>query len=56
MGSKAGKLSGQRLTTANTQLLVFVVVGEEYACMIHRFQKFQRQLQPGLNFIIPFVD
>lgn len=24
--------------------------------MVHRFKKFQKQLQPGVNFIIPFID
>lgn len=33
-----------------------VVVGEEFAVMVNRFEKFHRQLEPGLNFKIPFVD
>ena len=33
-----------------------VIVGQEYAVMLHRFQKFERQLEPGINFKIPFVD
>lgn len=47
---------GERLTGSRTQFGPFVVVGENFAIMIHRFQKFQRQLQPGLNFIVPFID
>ena len=31
-------------------------VREQYACLIHRFQKFHKQVEPGLNFKIPFVD
>lgn len=31
-------------------------VREKYACMIHRFQKFHKQCEPGLNFKIPFID
>lgn len=31
-------------------------VREQYACLIHRFQKFNRQVKPGLNFKLPFID
>ena len=31
-------------------------VREQYACLIHRFQRFNKQVKPGLNFKIPFVD
>lgn len=34
----------------------FVMVSEKYAILIHRFQKFNRLMKPGLNFKIPFVD
>jgi regulator of protease activity HflC (stomatin/prohibitin superfamily) len=34
----------------------FVIVGEKYATMMHRFEKFNRQLQPGFNFKIPIID
>jgi len=33
-----------------------VIVGEKYATLIHRFQKFDRQLSPGLNFKIPIIE
>lgn len=33
-----------------------VVVGQEYAVMLHRFERFARQLEPGFNFKIPFID
>lgn len=35
---------------------VAVFVREKYAVLIHRFQKYNRTLQPGLNFKIPFID
>lgn len=35
---------------------VAIFVREKYACLIHRFQKFNRQLTPGLNFKIPFIE
>lgn len=31
-------------------------VREKYAWLIHRFQKFNRQVKPGLNFKIPFIE
>ena len=33
-----------------------VIVGQEYAGMLHRFEKFNRQLNSGLSWKIPFVD
>lgn len=33
-----------------------VIVPENYALLLHRLKKFHRQLEPGLNFKIPFVD
>lgn len=33
-----------------------VFVREKYACLVHRLQKFNRQMNPGLNFKIPFID
>lgn len=35
---------------------VAVFVREKYAVMIHRFQKYNRTLKPGLNFKLPFID
>lgn len=35
---------------------VAVFVREKYAVLIHRFQKYNRTLSPGLNFKIPFID
>lgn len=32
------------------------MVPENYALLIHRFKKYHVQLEPGLNFKIPFVD
>ena len=31
-------------------------VREKYACLIHRFQKYNRILEPGFNFKIPFIE
>ena len=31
-------------------------VREKYACLVHRFSKFQRLVKPGINFKIPFVE
>ena len=48
---------GSKRTTAGFYNLGFaVVVGQEYAVMIHRFEKFDRQLEPGLSFKIPVID
>ena len=47
---------GERITGAVSNYGFVVIVGEQYATMIHRFQKFQRQLEPGVNFIVPFID
>jgi regulator of protease activity HflC (stomatin/prohibitin superfamily) len=33
-----------------------VFVREKYACLIHRFQKYSRLMNPGLNFKIPLID
>lgn len=33
-----------------------MIVGEKYATLIHRFEKFHRKLEPGLNFKIPIID
>ena len=35
---------------------VAVIVPEQYALLLHRFKKYQRKLEPGINFKIPFVD
>lgn len=35
---------------------VAIFVREKYACLIHRFQKYNRQLNPGLNFKIPLIE
>ena len=29
---------------------------ENYAILLHRFKKFHKQLEPGLNFKIPLID
>lgn len=52
----ASKNVGERITGAVSNYGFMVIVGEQYATMIHRFSKFQRQLEPGVNFIVPFID
>ena len=48
---------GSKRTTSGCYNLGFaVVVGQEYAVMLHRFEKFDRQLEPGLSFKIPVID
>ena len=48
--------AGERLTPASRNWIFFSIVGENYAVMVHRFQKFHRQLKPGFNFMVPFID
>jgi regulator of protease activity HflC (stomatin/prohibitin superfamily) len=48
--------TSQRLCPGVINFGCFVIVGEKFATMIHRFEKFDRQLQPGLNFKIPIID
>ena len=33
-----------------------VIVGERFSVLTHRFQRFHKELQPGWNFLIPFID
>jgi regulator of protease activity HflC (stomatin/prohibitin superfamily) len=48
---------GDVMTNGTINILgVAVFVREKYACLVHRFQKFDRQMNPGLNFKIPFID
>jgi hypothetical protein len=35
---------------------VAVIVPENYALLLHRFKKYHKNLEPGLNFKIPFID
>lgn len=37
-------------------LQFFTIISEKSVGMLHRFGKFQKQLDPGLHFFIPFVD
>jgi|LakMenE01Jun11ns_1017448.scaffolds.fasta_scaffold9065243_1 regulator of protease activity HflC (stomatin/prohibitin superfamily) len=45
-----------RQTSGVNNFGFFVIVGEKYASLVHRFEKFDRQMKPGLNFIIPIVE
>ena len=33
-----------------------VIVREKYACLVHRFARYSRTLQPGLNFKMPLIE
>ena len=33
-----------------------IIVPEQYAIMVHRFKRYHKQLDSGLNFIVPFID
>ena len=46
----------RRRTPSHLNLGVAVLVGQEYAVMLHRFEKFYKQLEPGLRLKIPFID
>ena len=48
--------SSTRTTGGCYNLGFAVIVGQEYAVMLHRFEKFAAQLEPGLNFKIPIID
>ena len=48
--------SSKRNTISFVNLGFAVIVGQEYAAMLHRFEKFHTQLEPGFNFKIPFID
>lgn len=49
-------LDGTTIQGGNINLGIVVFVREKYACLIHRFQKFDRLMTPGLNFKIPFLE
>ncbi len=51
------KPNGNQMNTGVIKVFgVAVFVREKYACLIHRFQKYNRQMTPGLNFKIPFIE
>ena len=33
-----------------------IIVPEQYAIMVHRLKKFHKQLEPGINFVVPIID
>jgi len=45
-----------RLTSGVHNFGFFVIVGEKFATLVHRFEKYDRQMKPGLNFIIPVIE
>ena len=55
--SKGKKNHSQRIGKDYRQYFGFaVIVPEQYALLLHRFKKFDRKLEPGLNYKIPFID
>ena len=55
--SKGKKNHSQRIGKDYRQYFGFaVIVPEQYALLLHRFKKFERKLEPGLNYKIPFID
>jgi len=34
----------------------FVIVGEKFATITERFNKYSRTMEPGINFKIPFIE
>ena len=47
---------GDHMRKGYIDLGVAIFVREKYACLIHRFQKFNRTMSPGLNWKIPFLE
>ena len=54
--SKENQLDGITMKTGSINLGFAVFVREKYAVLVHRLQKFNRVMKPGLNFKIPFFD
>ena len=48
--------AGNRISSGVWNFGCFVIVGEKFATLIHRFEKFNRALEPGVNWKIPFFD
>lgn len=48
--------AGSRMSSGVWNFGFVVIVGEKFATLIHRFEKFNRALEPGVNFKIPFID
>ena len=50
-GARAGAAA---LTARRAQVVLFVPQQEAY--IVERFGKFTKILEPGLNFLVPFID
>jgi regulator of protease activity HflC (stomatin/prohibitin superfamily) len=50
------RLDGNTMNAGLINLGFAVFVREKYAVLVHRLQKFNRVMKPGLNFKIPIVD
>jgi len=54
--SKKDSLDGNTMNAGLINLGFAVFVREKYAVLVHRLQKFDRVMKPGLNFKMPLVD
>lgn len=54
--SRKGNMDGSTMNTGHINLGFCVFVREKYAVLVHRFQKFNRVMKPGLNFKVPLMD
>lgn len=54
--SSRDQVESRRRTPSHLNLGFAVLVGQEYACMLHRFEKFHSKLEPGLRFKFPYID
>ena len=56
-GNKAAVKSSKRMGADFRNVFGFaIIVPENYAILMHRFKKYHKQLEPGFNFKIPFID
>jgi len=54
--SRKNQMDGNTMNSGLINLGFAVFVREKYAVLVHRLQKFDRLMKPGLNFKIPLVD
>jgi len=54
--AKRDQLDGNTMNAGLINLGFAVFVREKYAVLVHRLQKFNRVMKPGLNFKIPMID
>jgi hypothetical protein len=54
--ARKSEMDGNTMNSGLINLGFAVFVREKYAVLVHRLQKFDRLMKPGLNFKIPFID